>query len=119
MPYNPATGKFVESQNIVLNPGQTSCTILVGYGQLHSSFVFLNGRLLAKGDIFGLNLGDAANLAGKTLHFQTVVTDVNPVTDMTSVSYIFASQGHPEVTITYNTKIPGGGTVIYDCTFKP
>ena len=69
-------------------------SVLVGDRQYGTSMVFLDGELLANGDIDSLPIGRGTELAGKAVSIYTVVTDVrNKRTEM-SVTWILT--GGPE-----------------------
>jgi hypothetical protein len=105
------------TEKVALPNGTIRLTILVGNGQIGSSFVFFKGKLLAKGSIEGLELGASASLSGQKLHIETIVTDINPSTDNTVVTYIFRSQTQ-ETAIEEKIKAATNGKVLYDSDFS-
>lgn len=60
-------------------------TIVVGNGQVGQSSLKKPSGEYVTGDIQNVSLG--SNIAGKTVFVSTMVTDVNPNTNQTSVSY--------------------------------
>lgn len=78
-----------------LSVGQSKVvvTVSVGDGQIGGSAIFLDGKLIAKGQIANHNLGNGKDLAGKQLQVKTVVTDVRDETNRTVVYYTFKIGG--------------------------
>ncbi len=68
---------------------RVTLSIVYGDAQLGSSLVKLDDERLAKGsDITDLSIGDGPAIAGKKLRLKSVVTDVNDMTNHTSVTYV-------------------------------
>src|ERR1043165_3702365 len=63
-------------------------TVLVGDGQHADPVVMLDGTLLKIGNITDLPIGTGSAIKGKTLYIKSVVNDVNPKTNHTSLVYV-------------------------------
>jgi hypothetical protein len=74
--------------------GDVTLRIAVGDGQLGTSLVRLDDRDLASGSLGMLLLGPGGALAGRRLRIATTVTDVQRLTNRTSVRYTLS--GGPE-----------------------
>lgn len=98
--------------------GPVTLRVMVGEGQLGSSLVTLGKTELASGAIAFLSLGSGALLRGKTLRVTTMVTDVQRMTNRTSVTYVL--QGGPSDR-EYRLEQPvadQGDSVDYTATFR-
>ena len=62
-------------------------TIIVGDAQIGSSVVALEKSEKGRGDIDDLPIGPGPKVRGKKLKTKSVVTDVNDMTNRTSVTY--------------------------------
>lgn len=74
--------------------GDVTLRIAVGEGQLGTSLVRLDGKELASGSLGMLLLGPGPALAGRRIRVATTVTDVQRLTNRTSVRYVLS--GGPE-----------------------
>jgi len=63
-------------------------TVLIGEKQLGASLVKLDGKVLGEGAIKKLKVGNGRDLVGAKLTTKTVVTDINDMTNRTSITLI-------------------------------
>lgn len=89
-----------------------------GDAQLGSSLVKLDDRELARGDaIHDLSIGQGAGLTDSALSIKSVVTDVNDMTDRTSVTYALTG-GATDLRCTLECIVDrNGDSAIYRTTF--
>jgi len=86
-------------------------TVEVGQGQIASSIVTVGDkeRIERRHDSFTLNLG--AGLAGKTVTCSTMVQDVRPETNQTSVAYV-VTNADTEVRATREAEARSDGDIV-------
>jgi len=71
-------------------------TVMIGDADVGGSVVELDGDRILKGDVDNQDLGDGNGLKGKKLRIKTVVVDVNPHTNNTSVTYSLKGGARPK-----------------------
>ncbi len=81
-------GRAIERNYQVDGPGPIMLSIVIGDAQIGGSGVKLEDKLIGKGTINHFPIGTPAEVRGKKLNIRTVVADVNPNTNHTSVTYI-------------------------------
>lgn len=74
-------------------PGPVLLTVIIGDAQIGGSAVFIDNKLIAKGQILHVPVGAPADLVGHLLGINTVVADVNEQTNKSSVTYILTGGG--------------------------
>ena len=63
-------------------------TVVIGDGQLGSSYVQLDGTKITSGEkISNFTIGAGVQIKGKVLRIKSIVSDVNDMTNHTSISY--------------------------------
>ena len=80
--------KPINKEYKVIGNQQVKLTVMIGDGQQGDPVVMLDSQLLKIGNITGLNIGYGDGIKGKKLYVKTVVNDVNPKTNHTSIVYI-------------------------------
>lgn len=78
--------KFETSYDV--GAGDVRLTVVVGNMQFGTSAVSLNGVPLAVGDVNGLRIPADGGLAGRDLFVKSIVTDINDMSDRTSLRYV-------------------------------
>jgi hypothetical protein len=96
--------------------GEVSLHIVVGDAQIGASVVKLNKKVLAQGEIEGLELGNG--LVGKTLSVKSVVTDVNDRSNKSSITYIFKCGSQVQEFTSKAELQSNGDSLIYRAVFK-
>lgn len=79
----------LQSEYKVVDTRNVSFSIRIGDAQIGSSIVFLDDKEMARGDVADLSLGKGTKIKNKSLKVKSVVTDVNDMTNKTSITYIF------------------------------
>jgi hypothetical protein len=91
--------------------------IVVGEGQIGTSLVRLDDRDIASGAIAMVRIGAGSELAGRRLRVATTVTDVQRLTNRTSVRYVL-SGGPEDATFDAAAKVDeDGGSIHYAARF--
>jgi len=62
-------------------------TVIIGDGQVGASVVKLETQILGTHDIEDLEIGEGSEIRSKRLYVKTMVTDINDLTNWTSVTY--------------------------------
>ena len=102
----------------VIATQQVKLTVLIGDGQDGDPVVMLGAQVLKVGNISQLPIGTGQDLKGKVLSVKTIVNDVNPKTNHTSVSYVLEG-GSIILDITNNAEITNGdGSMTYRDKFQ-
>ncbi|MCU1350321.1 MAG: hypothetical protein JWO56_3351 [Acidobacteria bacterium] len=84
-------------------PGPVQLTIVIGDGQIGGSAVWIDTTLVASGTVQHFVLGSPAMLRGHAVGIRTIVADVNPQTNHTSVTYILTGGSVPaDLTLTFD-----------------
>ena len=78
----------LEREDFSVGSGPVTLRIVIGDAQLGTSLVLLDGEEIASGSIALLRLPAPADLVGKRLTIVTTVTDVQRMTNRTSVTYV-------------------------------
>lgn len=93
--------------------------VVVGEGQRGFIEVRLDGTPLANGhEITGLEVGSAADLAGRKLRIIATVTDTNLSTNRTSVTYTLSGGARTQSWNVQHEVDSEGETVDYDAIFR-
>ena len=82
---NPKTLPLFKTTYAV-GKGDVFLTVVIGERQLGTSLAKLDGKLLMKGAIKKLKVGKGPGLAGSVLTMKSVVTDINDMTNRTSIT---------------------------------
>jgi hypothetical protein len=102
-----------ESYLIGTNP--VILDVIVGEGQKGLTEVLLNGATIASGaSIHGLSL---PAISGQKLRVTSTVTDTNPDTNNTSVTYTLSGGKETQSFVSAHTVGSAGDTVDYDAIF--
>jgi hypothetical protein len=88
-------------------------SIRIGDGQFGTSFLVLGDRTFGPGDIEDVTLGAGPELAGLELKAKSIVTDVNDITNRTSISYEIAGGEAPASHVLVASVDEDGGSVVY------
>ena len=91
--------------------------IIIGEGQIGASVVFLDDQVIAKGDVNTVILGPGSILTGRRAVARSLVSDINPNTDRTAVTYILGG-GATELDVTLTQNDAPNGSVIYQSVFN-
>jgi len=84
----------LHEQDYEVSDGAVRLSIVVGERQFGSSVVFLDGEVVANGDVEDFTLGDGKRLDGKTLEIYTLVTDIRRDVDSMAVTWILGGGRH-------------------------
>ncbi len=91
---NPKTLPLFKTTYGVGN-GEVLLTVVIGEKQLGASLARLDGKVLAQGAIKKVKVGKGPGLAGSKLTMKTVVTDINDMTNRTSITIVLAGGTAP------------------------
>ncbi len=91
--------------------------IVVGQGQIGTSLVRLDDKDVASGAIAMLVIGAGPALVGRRLRVATTVTDVQRLTNRTSVRYVLSGGPEPAVFDTTADVEEEGGSIHYTARF--
>lgn len=91
--------------------GDVTITVVIGEGQIGGGSLKLDGTIVKKTPAEDHSLGSGSNLKGKILLAKTIVSDENPNTNKTSVSYLF-KQGQKEQKFVAKAEVENDGDVI-------
>ncbi|HEX8831079.1 MAG TPA: hypothetical protein VF705_07945 [Longimicrobium sp.] len=80
-------------ENIFVTAGQVALTVRIGEAQKGRSLLELDGQEFFRGLVRDHPIGDGADLVGRTLLVDSVVVDINPNTNRTSVRYELSNAG--------------------------
>lgn len=91
--------------------GPIKLTVLIGDAQVGGSVVTVNNKRKSQtGQIVDLPLGDASDLADKTVLVRTLVSDINPKSNHTSVTYQLV--GSTTAKMTLAREVPDHGDAV-------
>ena len=100
------------------NDNKINISIIIGDAQIGSSIIYLENQEIGKGDIHNLEIGIGSQLIGKKLIIKSVVTDVNDMSNYTSITYMI-SGGLFDQTFTSKAVVDeNGDSVIYRAIFS-
>jgi hypothetical protein len=92
-------------------------SIVIGDAQMGASIVKLDDRELGEpGEIDDLVVGKGPTIKGKTLFVKSVVTDINDMTNHTSISYELKGGAAPQTFTAQSDVENEGDSVIYRAT---
>jgi hypothetical protein len=91
--------------------GDTAISVEIGDGQIGGGVIKLEGTEICKTPVENHPLGSGSQLKGKTLLAKTIVSDENPHTNKTSVTYYF-KQGEKEQKFVSKAEVENDGDVI-------
>lgn len=81
--------------------GTVMLDITIGEAQIGASAVFLDELMIATGKVDDLKIGPGSILKGRRLSIRSIVSDVNPNTNRTAVTYDLSGGEEPlSVTLT-------------------
>lgn len=100
-----------EQEPIILN-------ILFGDAQIGSSIIFLEDQELGRGEIKELEIGIGGNLKGKKLKIKSVATDVNDMSNHTSITYEFKGGMFDHSFFSKGIVEENGDSIIYRAIFS-
>ena len=102
----------------VLDAGDLIVSVTPGEGQKAYVELLLDGKLVGSGaSIADLRVGSGAELAGRRLRATATVTDTNPRTNNTSVTFLLRSDRTARSWSSAHTVDVEGATVDYDAIF--
>jgi hypothetical protein len=106
-------------ESYTVDEGDVKLAVVVGEGQKGYSEVLVDGVLRTSGaTILDFNLGRGSELAGRRLRITSAVTDTNPHTNRTTVTYTLAGGlSDKAFQLSYEVDNPGE-TVDYDAIFR-
>ena len=78
----------LETEYKVEDEEQVSLSIVIGDAQIGSSIVFLDDNELGRREIEKLNIGLGKDIKGKKIIIESIVKDINNMTNHTSITYI-------------------------------
>jgi hypothetical protein len=108
----------LQSDYKVVDTRNVSLSIRIGDAQIGSSIVFLEDKEIGRGDIADLSLGKGSKIKNKRVKFKSVVTDVNDMTNKTSITYIFKG-GVLDQSFSSNATVDeNGDSIIYRGIFS-
>lgn len=88
--------------------GQIKLSVLIGDAQVGGSVVTVDGkRKPQSGRIEDLSLGEASTLSGKNVLVRTLVSDINPKSNHTSVTYELKGDSSAKMTLTREVPVHG------------
>jgi hypothetical protein len=91
--------------------GPIKLSVTIGDAQVGGSVVFIDGKKLKQsGAIVDLPLGNAAALVGKAVVVRTLVSDINPKSNHTSVTYVL--EGDSTARMTLSREVPAHGDAV-------
>lgn len=106
------------TEDYALANGEVTLRVVVGDGQLGSSLVSVDKTQIASGAIAFLTVGTGPSLVGKSLRVVTTVTDVQRMTNRTSVLYLLRGGKADRDLPLEETVDEEGDSVHYVVTFK-
>ena len=98
--------------------GEVFLSIVFGDGQLGTSVVVYNNKILRMGDIQNLKIGSGPDLAGNSVKIKSTVTDVNDKTDRTSVTYTLRGGTQDREFAANGMVEEPGGSMVYRAEFQ-
>jgi hypothetical protein len=84
----------LESPVHLESDGDVTITVIIGEGQIGGGVIKLDGEQVSVTPVEEHLLGSGNALKGKTLLVKNIVSDENPSTNNTSVSYVFKQMGN-------------------------
>ncbi|MGH7503452.1 MAG: hypothetical protein ACREL7_17135 [Longimicrobiales bacterium] len=93
--------------------GDVRITIRIGEGQFGTSVMTLEDRVFGPGDVNDVLLGPGSQLGGLVLQVKSIVTDINDMTDRTSIAYELEGGHVPATHVLVASVDEEGGSVIY------
>jgi hypothetical protein len=105
--------KMINATYKVADADKVKLTIIIGDGQRGIPVAMLGSNIIQIGNTHQILIGNGADLRGKTLIVSTLVDDVNPKTNHTSISYII--EGGASILHEINTEdvINNCGSIFY------
>jgi hypothetical protein len=108
----------LQSDYKVVDTRNVSLSIRIGDAQIGSSIVFLDDKEIGRGDVADLSLGKGSKIKNKSVKVKSVVTDVNDMTNKTSITYIFKG-GVLDQSFSSNATVDeNGDSIIYRGIFS-
>jgi hypothetical protein len=108
----------LDQSYVVDGKKEVTLNATVGQGQKGHTEMFLDGKLLPCKAEQACRLGTGNSLAGKKLRIVSVVTDTNPMTNATSVTYDLGGGKEDRSYVLAFTVAKERETVDYVATFK-
>jgi hypothetical protein len=102
--------QVVDQQNVSLN-------IWFGGAQIGVSIVFLEDTELGRGDIVNLKVGSGEKIRGKMLKIKSVVTDVNDLSNHTSITYSLSGGAENQSFLSQAVVAEHGNSIVYRAIF--
>jgi hypothetical protein len=76
--------------------GDVTLTVVIGEAQIGGGVIKIDDKQVGVAPIENLPLGSGSELKGKKLLIKTIVSDENPQTNKTSVTYLFDQTGEKQ-----------------------
>ena len=73
--------------------GDVTISVMIGDGQIGGGVMKIDGKQVGVSPVENHSLGSGKKLKGKTLLIKNIVSDENPQTNKTSVTYTFKQAG--------------------------
>lgn len=96
--------------------GDVTLSVIIGNKQFGTSAVSLQGQTIVTGDVNNLLIPANGGLTGKDLFIKSVVTDVNDMSNITSIRYMLAGGVTPKQFDLSATVEQEGDSVVYRTT---
>ena len=100
-----------------VSTGEVSLTVEIGDAQVGGSAVFVGGQQVGTGLISDLDLGSGPELRNKSVRIKTVVSDINDLTNKTSVTYKLAGGAAPMETSVFSEVEDDGDSMVFSARF--
>lgn len=96
----------------------TSLNIIIGDAQIGASIVYLDDEEMGRGIIQVLEIGIGSAIKGKKIKIKSVVSDVNDMTNQTSITYQLTGGILDQSFTSKSTVEENGDSVIYRAIFS-
>jgi hypothetical protein len=93
--------------------GDVHVTVRIGDGQFGTSVMMLADQTFGPGDVNDVVLGAGPDLSGLELRVKSIVTDINDMTNRTSIAYDLTGGEAPATHVLVATVDEEGGSVVY------
>ena len=101
-----------------VSEGDVTLSIVIGDAQIGSSIVKLEQVEKGRGDIGDLNIGSGSGIKNKALFVKSVVTDVNDMTNHTSITYVLKGGRRDQEFTSQGSVEENGDSIIYRVKFN-
>ncbi len=91
--------------------GPITISVIIGDAQIGGGVVLLDSELLSRTPVENYSIGNYDEIKSKKCLFKTIVSDENPSTNRTSVTYLFKRNGE-EISHTSEAEVAEEGDAI-------